>query len=213
MSVIKTCKDFSDIFEAYKNRYEDILDVLYPSKNSTGFTERNLSVNFAAAYEKAHPGSITWYEFQFGPKNNLHLDAVIINKPEKEILLIESKRFKNTTKQVAEVEEDILRIFFTRDEYWEEFESRIDGIFNYDIYGVILADVWTETKAKIKIKEAFENNSFVSDYLFAPAARLKVVCDVKHYIQNPKQLNNYFLTSLVWKVYDKDELRMISTTI
>ena len=185
---------FESIFEAYTKRYESILDVLYPSKNNTGFTERNLSVNFAAAYEAAHPGSVTWYEFQFGQKNNLHLDAVIINKAEKEILLIESKRFKNTTKQVAEVEEDILRIFFTKDEYWEEFEDRIDGFFNYDVYGVILADVWTETKPKTKIKDAFENNSFVSVYLENKllAARLEEVSDVKHYVQKPKQLENYY---------------------
>ena len=213
MSVIKTCRPFDDVFETYKNRYEDILTVLYPSKNSTGFTERNLSVNFATSYEMAYPGSVTWYEFQFGEKNNLHLDAVIVNKAKNEILLIESKRFKNATKQVAAVEKDILRIFFAKDEYWEEFESRIDGFFNYDVYGVILADVWTETKPKTKIKDAFENNSFVSVYLENKllAARPEEVSDVKHYIQKPKQLENYYLTSLVWKVhqaYDGKNIKM-----
>lgn len=203
MSVIKTRRLFDDVFETYKSRYEDILTVLYPSKNSTGFTERNLSVNFATSYEMAHPGSVTWYEFQFGEKNNLHLDAVIVNKAKKEILLIESKRFKNATKQVAAVEKDILRIFFAKDECWEEFESRIDGFSNYDVYGVILADVWTETKPKTKIKDAFENSSFVSVYIENKllAARLEEVSDVKHYIQKPKQLENYYLTSLVWKVH------------
>ena len=203
----KVPTSFESIFEAYNKRYENILDVLYPSKNNTGFTERNLSVNFAAAYEAAHPGSVTWYEFQFGQKNNLHLDAVIINKAEKEILLIESKRFKNATKQVAKVEEDILRIFFTKDEYWEEFADRIDGFFDYNIYGVILADVWTQTKPKIKIKEAFESSTFVSDYLenLLLAARLEVRSNVKHYIQKPKQLKNYYLTSLVWKVHQASD--------
>ncbi len=81
----KVDKKFEKIFENYKKRYESILDVLYPAKNSTGFTERNLSVNFANAYVQDHPGSVTWYEFQFGEKNNLHLDAIIVNKEQKEI--------------------------------------------------------------------------------------------------------------------------------
>ena len=196
-------KRFEKVFEHYKKRYESILDVLYPSKNSTGFTERNLSVNFANSYERLYPGSVTWYEFQFGEKNNLHFDAVIINKERKEILLVESKRFKNATKQVSAVETDIVRIFSAKDTYFEDFASRIDGFFDYDIYGVVLADVWTESKPKTKIKDAFENGTFVSQYLdnLLIVARLKERCDVKHYIQQPKQLKEYYLTSLVWKIY------------
>lgn len=200
---MKMESQFNKVFDIYQKRYESILDVLYPAKNNTGFTERNLSVNFANAYEATHPGSVTWYEFQFGEKNNLHLDAVIVNRAEKEILLIESKRLKNATKQVAEIEEDIHRIFFTKDVYREEFEARIDDFLDYAIYGVILADVWTETKPKIKIKEAFENSTFVSEYLenWLIAARLEERCGVKHYIQKPKQLEKYYLTSLVWKLH------------
>lgn len=199
----KVDEKFEKLFENYKNRYESILDVLYPAKNSTGFTERNLSVNFAHVYEKDHPGSVTWYEFQFGEKNNLHLDAIIVNKEQKEILLVESKRFKNATSQVSAVERDILRICLSKDSYWEEFESRIEGFCDYHLYGVVLADVWTETKPKTKIKEAFENGTFVSKYLenLLLAARLEVRCDVKHYVQKPKQLENYYLTSLVWKIH------------
>jgi hypothetical protein len=41
---------FNEIFDTYQKRYESILAILYPAKNNTGFTERNLSVNFANAY-------------------------------------------------------------------------------------------------------------------------------------------------------------------
>jgi len=44
-------KYFLDVFENYRYNYQRIFSILYPSKNSTGFTERNLSVNFANAYE------------------------------------------------------------------------------------------------------------------------------------------------------------------
>ena len=77
---------FFDVFENYRNNYQRILSLLYPSKNSTGFTERNLSVNFANAYERVNSSAITWFEFQFGENNNLHYDAVIIDPKNKRLL-------------------------------------------------------------------------------------------------------------------------------
>ena len=55
----------------------------------------------------------------------------------------------------------------------------------------------------VKFTKAFENGTFVSKYLenLLLAARLEVRCDVKHYVQKPKQLENYYLTSLVWKIH------------
>ena len=54
-----------------------------------------------------------------------------------------------------------------------------------------------------KIKEAFDNGTFVSEYLenLLLAARLEELCDVQHYVQRPKQLENYYLTSLIWKLH------------
>lgn len=71
-------KYFLDVFENYRYNYQRIFSILYPSKNSTGFTERNLSVNFANAYERINPSAITWFEFQFGENNNLHLSLIHI---------------------------------------------------------------------------------------------------------------------------------------
>ena len=98
---------FFDVFENYRNNYQRILSLLYPSKNSTGFTERNLSVNFANAYERVNSSAITWFEFQFGENNNLHYDAVIIDPKNKRLLLIESKRFSNPHQKIASVGADI----------------------------------------------------------------------------------------------------------
>lgn len=103
-------KYFLDVFEKYRYNYQRIFSVLYPSKNSTGFTERNLSANFANAYEQISPSAITWFEFQFGEKNNLHYDAVIIDPENKKLLLIESKRFSNLRKKIASRLQCFLRL-------------------------------------------------------------------------------------------------------
>lgn len=48
-----------EVFENYKNNYVKIFDMIYPAKGNTGFPERNLSVNFAKAYEKMFENSAT----------------------------------------------------------------------------------------------------------------------------------------------------------
>ena len=67
-------KEFQEICNIYKNRYVSIFRQLYPTSKKSGFTERNLSVNFAVAYEnyscQMKQNTVTWYEFQFGKKNN-----------------------------------------------------------------------------------------------------------------------------------------------
>ena len=156
---------FANIFSQYQSIYKSIFRVLYPAKGSTGFTERNQSVNFSKAYEAYNPAAKTWYEFQFGEKNNLHYDALIINPLSKEILLVESKRFSNPSKKLKEVKSDITRINLSVKDYLPDFTSRIDGFLDYTLYGVILADVWTETKAKNKILNTFQNHSFIETFL------------------------------------------------
>ena len=193
--------NFKNIFDEYKKYYECIFDVFYPSKNSTGFTERNLSVNFSKAYEKLNPKAITWFEFQFGEKNNLHYDALIINRETKELFLIESKRFSNLDKKVNEVQNDIIRIKEAITIYNSDFESRIPQFNDYTIYGIILTDVWTESKGKIAIKESFENEVFTEKYF---SHKLPEIAYFTQSFNKPnpyiQTLKNYYLTSFVWKV-------------
>lgn len=152
------------ILQQYKKNYSRIFESIYPSKHSTGFTERNLSVNFAKAYESIYPNAITWYEFPFGEKNNLHYDAIIINPQKRELFIIESKRFDKLPKKINEVYDDINRINAFCTSYFTEFAERIPSLAEYTIRGTILADVWTETKSKIKINESFQNSSFIENY-------------------------------------------------
>ena len=105
-----------------------------------------------------NPSSATWYEFQFGDKNNLHYDAIIINPQKKEILIIESKRFSNVAKKTSEIKSDIDRINLSLSKYLHEFD-RVENNKGYSIIGVILADVWDENSAKHSILESYKNKS------------------------------------------------------
>jgi len=163
------------IVEQYKARYESILKGFYPAKNSTGFPERNLSVNYAAAYEKVCPENvIVWYEFQFGENNRKHIDCIIIDKANRCILFVESKRFSNLPKKINEVLDDIDRINSLPGELQREEtlllekghpeKVRISNFSGYDCYGVILADVWLETDEKKNVYESFLKEVFPRGY-------------------------------------------------
>lgn len=203
---------FEKLFTAYRDNYVRIFNLLYPAKNSTGFTERNLSVNFAKAYEAMHPSAITWYEFQFGENNDLHYDAIIIDPVEKEILLIESKRFNKKSK-INEVKKDIHRINkigSSAPADKEEFSGRIDNLSEYTIYGVILADVWVKEKSttKRKIWEAFQNQTFLDVYCtdLSPEDKERLtdrVCFARDFadVAYSKSIQNkYRVLALVWKL-------------
>ena len=161
---------FEPIFDAYVERYKSILStaLFYPAKNSTGFPERNLSVNFAFAYQKLHPEAICWFEFQFGDNNKLHYDGLIIDPKECCVLVVESKRLKGE-KKIREIKADILRIHEARAVLADD---RIDKemLPNYKIYGVVLADVWTishgkTSASKLAYKDSFQDQSFAEQYL------------------------------------------------
>ena len=192
-------KSLDDVFGIYQKNYIKIFGLLYPSKNNTGFTERNLSVNFAKAYESINPSSATWYEFQFGDKNNLHYDAIIINPKEKVILIIESKRFSNVAKKTSEIKSDIDRINLSLSKYLYEFE-RVENNKGYSIIGVILADVWDENTAKHSVLESYKNRSFVEDYSMPSISPVYSVLDFKSLGKYEWVEKNYYLLSLAWKV-------------
>ena len=99
MQYLKTSLD--DVFDRYAEQYSAILNKIYPSKGSTGFTERNLSVNFSKAYEDiaGKDSAISWFEFQFGAKSRQHVDLVLLDYLSKELYIVEAKRFSNPTKK------------------------------------------------------------------------------------------------------------------
>ena len=171
------------VFENYRNRYNRILTTFYPSIGSTGLQERNLTVNFAEAYKDAfhERDVISWYELQFSKKvldkdvqsgdadriaekENNHLDCIIIDKTERKLFLVESKRFTNTTGKSTAITKDIERIIdFAKGSVKDERFVRLDRLENFSVYGVILADVWTENRKKQEVLDSFKNEKYFSD--------------------------------------------------
>ena len=207
--------EIEKVLKQYKENYCHIFENIYPSKGSTGFTERNLSVNFAKAYESIHKDAITWYEFQFGKKNNLHYDAIIINPAQKEIVIVESKRFSNTEKKVKEVGEDVNRICEFQTTYFHEFTDRIPVLEEYSVVGVILADVWTEGAEKLRLKQSFENKTFLYDYqdkLLLSECSISWFIKGRYFCANFADIKvpavrekntiptNYYLLGIIWDV-------------
>lgn len=198
-----------NVFDTYGNIYKHILSRIYPAKNSTGFPERNLSVNFSKAYEyvakSKEQDAYTWFEFQFGDSNNLHVDAVIINNTLHEMFVIESKRFSNPISKMKEIGEDIDRIYNFIKEIRKE---NIEGIYriNLDLieksYGVILADVWSETSIKKEILQSYKEGDFL--YKFKEKiGKQQVPDDVQYFVQSlcdNENTEKYNLVSFCWNI-------------
>lgn len=209
---------FESVCAEYKNNYAEIFKTIYPAKNSTGFTERNLSVNFSRAYEKVISKSrqtcITWYEFQFGIENNKHYDALIINTATKEILIIESKRYNDIPRKIKSVIKDIKRINNFSSEIANENFCRIADFSEYKIYGIILADIWTQNtsspKQKLQIQEQYRDNCFVNqnEYLKNESAftNMEFMYNVQSFddctdcIKSSAICHDYYLLTMIWEV-------------
>ena len=187
------------IFDEYGNIYRKILEKIYPAKGSTGFAERNLSVNFSKAYEKIFPSALSWFEFQFGKKK--HIDAVIVNEESQEIFVIESKRYSVQSKITA-IGHDIDRIKTFLDELKKENDRRNENDRRIDLskikkfYGVILADVWTEVdNFKRKILKSYQEENFLTE--FKEFLKFESKISNPHYnVQDIENRENYFLVSM-----------------
>lgn len=194
--------DLKEVHKRYGEIYKHILSCFYPAIDSTGFPERNLSVNFSKAYEATFPKKrcCTWFELQFqvGKKKNRHCDACIVDVDEKRIILIESKRFSNVDEKIAEVGLDIKRIQNIGKNASSEFSGRIREIDTYEIYGLILTDAWDETKPKKEVIQSFKNAKFLEDY----AERLGIETAPKNLLYCAESVidNAYFLLSFIWRV-------------
>lgn len=158
---------------------------------------------------------ITWYEFQFGIENNKHYDALIVNTTTKEILIIESKRFNNIPRKIKSIIADIKRINCFPVEMLNDNSCRITDFAEYRIYGIILADIWTQNtsspKRKLQIKEQYKDNSFVSqneDLKNEPELQnIKFTYNVQGFgdctdcIKSSAICHDYYLLTMIWEVY------------
>lgn len=194
--------DFDKIFAEYERRYNEIFAEIYPAKNSTGFQERNLSVNFSKAYEtvaaKQGRKVVTWFEFQFGAKNNKHIDAIILDKEAKALLLIEAKRYSVPARKIPSVGRDIERIKELLEELSRERPSRI-YISEYEhIYGLILADVWLQGEKKKAIYKAYKDKEFLRKY--SKEMGNIALLNEEYFIQEYPNISNYKQVSFLWEI-------------
>ena len=184
------------VFETYKDIYLKIVDSFYPSLGSTGFQERNLTVNFSKAYEKTFENEMvfSWFELQFGENKDNHFDCVIVNQSKKEIYFVESKRFTNTTSKTASIRHDVKRI---QDYVDKDFsiDERFDKFKEFKVYGLILADIWLENNKKIAVYDRFINKTFFNDV----TELLNKSCDYKVIDFKIKRCEaKYALLSFLW---------------
>lgn len=155
--------NLTDVFCLYKSYYVDILKCIWPSIDSNGFQERNLTVNFTNAYKEIaeinNESAIVWFEFQCGDNGKKHVDALLMNITSKEIFVIEAKRYNNVNQKVKSVAWDVKRI---QEFFYDKsiFIERLGDISDYKFYGMILADVWCETKSKIDIAQLYSDKEF-----------------------------------------------------
>ena len=69
-----------------KSKYSTIFQQYYPAHDSTGFTERNLSVNFVEALLEnlQVKDAFAWYEAPL-PGKHEHIDAVLFDPSSKSV--------------------------------------------------------------------------------------------------------------------------------
>jgi len=88
--------------------------------------------------------------------------------------------------------------------------SRIPDISNYQIFGVILADVWTETRKKKQIYDSFVAGTFITDFLEDNLIKYPSLHNATYYVGDfdnlpcdaPKRdvLQTYHLVSFAWEI-------------
>jgi len=202
------------IFEAYVVKYQHILSCFYPAKGSTGFVERNLTVNWSKAAEVVcgSENVISWFEFQFGKNNKKHIDALVWDRSAGNLFLLESKRFSNLPSKICEIGDDIVRLQDLFEEIKEEKGARIELDKVHHCYGVILADVWPKKGIqcpKRTILESYENCTFLADNIcnFSESAQQRLknypFADLKYYhtvFDNVSSKEQYALVSLSWRI-------------
>lgn len=153
----------------FKARYENVFEQYYPAHNSTGFTERNLTCNFAEALAKdLGNDSFVWYEapLPITPEGKYpHVDAVVFSKKLNSIFLIEAKRFGDKPSgKIKSIKKDLVRLLeldnddivkkkSTNREHllkewgWKEKDKTNQPMSEYVI---CLADYWGENTAKVE---------------------------------------------------------------
>lgn len=158
------------VFNGTVQCYKNTLTNYYPSFESIGFTERNLTFNYCHSYFSVNEHAKVWQEVPLNVKNEKgkydeHYDSLIIDEKNKLFVLIEAKRL-NSERKLDSIKEDYNRI-----------KSKYSKINNYDKYaeynkyGILLADIWIprdhpKRTSKMGLLKKFESFSNEFDAFF-----------------------------------------------
>ena len=205
------------VLDLYQTRYARILGKIWPTINDNGFNEHNLTANFTAAYEAVAANhreeTSAWFEFQIpnGKRNNHRIDGLIVNHTRKELYLVEAKRFSKNklTKKRGELGDDFIRINkLDLNRRFEKFFAGDESIAEYQVFGVLLFDLWTENQEEKELVghwtaicetpdsnklSVFFDRSIEYDDLLLPGIR-----EVKSRRWEIKDYS-YYLETLIWE--------------
>lgn len=139
----------SDSFLNMVKTYERMLQVFYPARGGTGFTESNqVHIYVNSLIESLDDSSaVFWLEFPWEDKKQ-HIDAFVYSPRYKAVFYIEAKRL-SISKKKGQIINDITRIVNADRSFLKEHS--IQNIENE--YVIALADVWLETKWKKSMPE------------------------------------------------------------
>jgi hypothetical protein len=148
--------NYNIIFEQMKQEYEKALLLYYPTVNARGFCERNLTSNFISAYKKISKAAVSWLEVPIVTEQRKgFIDGIIIDNENDTLILIESKRLF-AGRKVESAKHDIARLKDV--EVIENIKSRCNTQINH-IERILLADIWTDNKDKIRRFERWQEKN------------------------------------------------------
>lgn len=151
------------ILKRMQARYSRMLDTYYPSFETTGFTERNLTFNFCHEALCLNENLIVWQEAPLSDKEQ-HLDSVIFDDVDKSIYIVEAKRL-GAEGAKSSIENDMKRLEDLSNQ-WTKIRG-VDDCYvperkHYKKYFVILVDLWAPHKStEDSVKNLKKYNSFI----------------------------------------------------
>jgi len=200
---------FKQAFDGIIDEYNNMFNYVYPSRGKKGFTERNLTCRFCKQLElqakKTQFNTITWFEFPLEKKENKkgipHVDAVtfLFGETSNAVILIESKRV--TENKYAEKEQQIIDDVkrMRNEKTWKHLinpeylhPSRQNNRF--EIYTVILADIWNTKEEALLFLQNWDSNipvklNWPTDHFFkSPIHKLTQLQTVKKWKNSPYYL-------------------------
>jgi len=171
---------------SFKNRYETIFKQYYPAHNKTGFTERNLSCNYANALIETlnDSNAFIWHDAPL-PVERLgdcnYIDAVIFSKANNAVFYILANRLsdKPTGKiqtlaneiasllDNAPVTDTVGKRFVTKRNYILEewnYKEKDKVKHSFNEYIICISDFWGEESKTKRVEELLNKmkDSFVS---------------------------------------------------